>query len=224
MTVLLALVRYRLALVSRSHRWLPPLLLHAMLLFVGVRADEPVLDSLGLAAAAALPTAAWLVRVGVAAEPPAARACAVAAAGRARVRLAAVLTALVLSSVIGVAGTVVVLLISDAHGADRRTPIPLAAAAAAGAAAMLTCVLLGTALGVLCNRPLLRSPAWSIPVTACAAIALLVGGASPANAAVSTLIDGSQRGAADRPLLPLIAAALLTAAATALSCATRRPD
>ncbi|TDC12606.1 ABC transporter [Streptomyces sp. 8K308] len=221
---MLALVRYRLALVLHSHRWLPPLLLYAMLLVVGVRAGEPVLDALGLVAAALLPTAAWLVRVGVAAEPPAARACAVAAAGRARVRLAAVLTALTTSAAFGVAGTVAVLLISDEHGADRRSPIPLGQAAAAGLLAMLTCALLGTALGVLCNRPLLRSPAWSIPVTALAAIALLAGGASPANAAVSTLIDGSQRGAVDWPLLPVGCAALVAAATTTLSCATPRPD
>nr|WP_165956340.1 ABC transporter [Streptomyces hainanensis] len=219
-----ALVRYRLALVLRSHRWLPPLLLYAMLLVIGVPAGEPVLESLGLAAAALLPTAAWLVRVTLAAEPPAARACAIAAAGRARVRLAGVLTALTGTAALGAGGTTMVLLIGDAHAADRDTALPLAAVAAAGALAMLTCALLGTALGVLCNRPLLRSPAWSIPVTALAAIALLAGGASPANAAVSTLIDGSQQGAVDWPLLPLGGAGLLLAVATAVVCRTRRAD
>ncbi|GAB2906987.1 ABC transporter [Streptomyces mayteni] len=224
MTVLLALVRYRLALVVRSHRWLPPLLLYAMLLVIGVPAGDPVLESLGLAAAALLPTAAWLVRVGQAAEPPAVRARAVAAAGRARVRVAGVLTALTSSVALGAGGTLLVLLIGDAHAADRHTALPLAAAAAAGTLAMLTCALLGTALGVLCNRPLLRSPAWSIPVTALSAIALLAGAASPANAAVSTLIDGSQQGAVDWPLLPCGGAGVLLGAATAVACATRRAD
>ncbi|MYX58889.1 ABC transporter, partial [Streptomyces sp. SID8382] len=60
-----ALLRYQAALLVRSHRWLPPLLLYGAFLGIGVQTGQPILDSLGYAAAALLPVAAWLVRVGV---------------------------------------------------------------------------------------------------------------------------------------------------------------
>jgi hypothetical protein len=185
---LLALTRYQAALLLRSHRWLPPLLLYVILLAVGVQTGQPILDSLGFAAAALLPVSAWLVRVCVTAEPAAARACAGAAAGSARVHLASVLTALLAASLLATAA----------------------------------CALLGTAIGVLCNWPLLRSPAWSIAVAAPAAVVLLAAGASPANAAVSSLVTGSQDGTVRWPLLPCATAALLAAAATAIACRAAR--
>ncbi|MER6043732.1 ABC transporter, partial [Streptomyces sp. NPDC001856] len=89
-----ALLRYRAALLVRSQRWLPPFLLYAVFLGVGVQSGQPVLDSLGYAAAALLPVAAWLVRICVTDEPPAARTVVAAAAGPARAHLAAVLVAL----------------------------------------------------------------------------------------------------------------------------------
>lgn len=56
-----------------------------------------------------------------------------------------------------------------------------------------------------------------------ALLALVVTG-SPAHAALTDLITGSQAGTVPVPLLPLAAAALLTAAAIAAACAltTRR--
>ncbi|NSC24468.1 ABC transporter, partial [Streptomyces albus subsp. chlorinus] len=69
MRATLALTLYHLALLARSQRWAAPLLLYAGLLAVGVRAGQPLLDSLGFAAAVLLPTTAWLVRICVTAEP-----------------------------------------------------------------------------------------------------------------------------------------------------------
>ncbi|MDF3149077.1 ABC transporter, partial [Streptomyces sp. T21Q-yed] len=74
-----ALLRYQAALLARSQRWLPPFILYAVFLGVGVQSGQPVLDSLGYAAAALLPVAAWLVRICVTNEPPAARSCVSAA-------------------------------------------------------------------------------------------------------------------------------------------------
>ncbi|WP_407563618.1 ABC transporter [Streptomyces sp. 184] len=216
-----ALVRYQLALLARSHRWLPPLLVYAAAVAVGVQPGQAVLDSLGVAAAAVLPVAAWLVRVCTGVEPPAARACLAAAGGPARAHLASLAAAFAAACVLGAAGVAVVVLISDPHGSDRasETAVPVAAATGAGLLATLTCALLGTAVGALCNRPLLRSRAWTVPATLAGAGAVLVATGSPANAAVTGLVTGSRAAEVPLPLLPLTAAALAAAATAALAAA-----
>ncbi|QKV92028.1 ABC transporter [Streptomyces sp. NA02950] len=214
-----ALLRYQAALLVRSQRWLPPVLLYVAFMGITVRAGDPVLDSFGYAAAALLPVAAWLVRVCATNEPAAARNCAAAAAGPGRVHLAGVLTALGAALVLGTAGALFVGLISDPRTADHQVGIPVAKATAAGLLAAFACALLGTAVGALCNRPLLRSPGWAISATAVAALLVLVAGASPANAAVSGLVEGSHSGAVPLPLLPLAVTGAAAAGATALACA-----
>ncbi|NED90862.1 ABC transporter, partial [Streptomyces sp. SID11233] len=64
-----ALVRYQAALLLRSQHWLAPVLLYLAFLGVGIRPGQPVLDSLGYAAAGLLPVTAWLVRICVGQEP-----------------------------------------------------------------------------------------------------------------------------------------------------------
>ncbi|MFE2674221.1 ABC transporter [Streptomyces hygroscopicus] len=220
-----ALLRYQAALLVRSHRWLPPLLLYGAFLGIGVQAGQPILDSLGYAAAALLPVAAWLVRVCATNEPAAARSGAAAAGGPARVHLAGVLTARGAALVLGTAGTLFVAAVSDPHSSDHRHEVPVPEAAVAGLLAAVACALLGTAVGALCNRPLLRRPGWAIPSTMLAALLVSVAGASPANAAVSGLVDGSRSGTVPMPLLPLALAGAAAAGATALACAfsSRRP-
>ncbi|MEU4209303.1 ABC transporter [Streptomyces sp. NPDC026206] len=219
-----ALLRYQAALLLRSHRWLPPLLLYGVFMAVGVRAGQPVLDSFGYAAAALLPVTAWLVRICVTNEPPSARDCAAAAAGPWRVHLAALLTALLASAALGTAATAVVALISDPRSADRQIAVSLGPAALAGLVAAVTCALLGTAVGALCNRPLLRSTAWAVPCTALAALLVVFAAVSPAYAAVTGLVTGSLSGTVHVPLLPLAAAAACAGGAAAVACAvsTRR--
>ncbi|MEU4894557.1 ABC transporter [Streptomyces sp. NPDC044780] len=216
---MIALLRYQAALLVRSHRWLPPLLLYGAFLGIGVRSGQPILDSLGYAAAALLPVAAWLVRVCVTNEPVAARSCAAAAVGPGRVHLASVLTALGAALVLGTAGTLFVAAVSDPHGADHRHRVPVPEATVAGLLAAVACALLGAAVGALCNRPLLRRPGWAIPSTMGAALLVSVAGASPANAAVSGLVDGSHSGTVPMPLLPLALTGAAAAGATALACA-----
>ncbi|MEU2283628.1 ABC transporter [Streptomyces sp. NPDC013178] len=214
-----ALLRYQAALLVRSQRWLPPVLLHAVFLGVGVQSGQPVLDSLGYAAAALLPVAAWLVRICVTNEPPAARTVVAAAAGPVRAHLAAVLVALGAAGLLGTATTAVVALISDPVSADHQQRIPLPQASAAGLLATLTCALLGTAVGALTAWPVLRSPGRAVPTLLLAALLALVVTGSPAQAAVSGLVTGSRSATVHPPLLPLAAAALVTAAATAVACA-----
>ncbi|GHG46191.1 ABC transporter [Streptomyces griseocarneus] len=217
-----ALLRYQATLLIRSHRWLAPLLFHGILLCIGVRPGEPVLDSFAYAAAVLLPTTAWLVRVCVTNEPPAARACAAAAVGPVRAHLAALLTALLASAALGTACAAVVAAVGAPRSTDHRVAVPLLPATLAGLVAALVCALLGVAVGALCNRPLLRSTAWAVPGTMLVAcLALFVWG-SPARAALSRLTAGSISGSVPVPLPPLAFAAVLAAGATAVACAVSR--
>ncbi|UUU25574.1 ABC transporter [Streptomyces sp. DSM 40750] len=219
-----ALLRYQAALLLRSQRWLPPVILYAAFLGIGVQSGQPVLDSLGWSSAALLPVAAWLVRICATNEPPAARSCTGAAAGPGRAHLACLLTALAASAFLGTAATLLVTVISDWTSTDHQTRIAAVPAGLAGLVAALVCALLGTAVGALTNWPLLRSPGRAVPALLLGALLALVISGSPANAAISSLVDGSQRATVPVPVLPLAAAGLLTAAVTAVACAltTRR--
>ncbi|MFJ6694727.1 ABC transporter [Streptomyces sp. NPDC091272] len=213
-----ALLGYQLALLARSQRWLAPVLLYAAFLAIGVQGGQPVLDSLGYGAAVLLPVAAWLVRVCVTNEPPAARHCAAAATTPARVHLATLLTAAGCTAALGSLGTGFVVLVSnwaDTGGGVRVSPLP---AATAGLLAAFTCALLGTAVGALCNWPLLRGTGWGIALTALGALLALVMVGSPARTAVTGLVSGSHTGTAAVPLLPFTAAALLAAGVGAVAC------
>ncbi|WP_217213288.1 ABC transporter [Streptomyces sp. AC550_RSS872] len=213
-----ALLSYQTALLVRSQRWLPPFILYAAFLGIGVQGGQPILDSLGFTAAALLPVAAWLVRICVTNEPPAARSCVSAAAGPGRAHLAALLVALTAAALVGTVATVVVTLISDPVSANHQTRVPRLPAGAAGLLATLACALLGTAVGALTTWPLLRSTGRAVPAMLLAALLAVVVTGSPAQAAVSGLVTGSRSGTVPLPLLPLAAAALLTAAATAVAC------
>ncbi|MFJ5268734.1 ABC transporter [Streptomyces sp. NPDC088358] len=214
-----ALLRYQTALLLRSQRWLPPFVLYAAFLGIGVQSGQPVLDSLGYAAAAVLPVAAWLVRVCATNEPPAARGCTSAAAGPGRAHLACLLVALATAVLIGAAATLVVTLISDPTSTDHQKRVPVLAAAGAGLLVALVCALLGTAVGALTTWPLLRTPGRAVPAMLLVVLLALVAPGSPARAALTDLISGSRTGTVPAPLLPLTGAALLTAAALAAACA-----
>lgn len=214
-----ALVRYQLALFLRSQRWLPPLLLYAVLVAAGLQMGQPLLDSLGFTAAALLPVAAWLVRVCVTGEPEAARHCSAAAAGPGRTHLASVLAALASSALLGLAGTAVVVLISDQATTDGLTPVPVLPAAGAGLLAASACALFGTAVGALCNRPLLRGTGWAVCATMLAAPLVLVTSGSPANAAVRGLVAASHDGSVPVPWAPAVASLAVAALATGVACA-----
>ncbi|MFF3389688.1 ABC transporter [Streptomyces sp. NPDC002669] len=213
-----ALLRYQTALLVRSQHWLAPVLLYAAFLAVGVQWGRPVLDSLGYAAAGLLPVTAWLVRLCVNQEPPAARTVTAAAAGPVRAHLAALLAALGCAGLLGTAGTVIVLVISRPAGADNGVRVPLLPAGIAGLLAAACCVLLGAAVGALCTRPLLHRRGWSVAATVAAALLVLVAEGSPANSAVAGLVTGSRTGTVHVPVLALALALVLAAAAAALTC------
>ncbi|MFJ3926740.1 ABC transporter [Streptomyces sp. NPDC090022] len=211
-----ALLRYQAALLLRSQRWLAPLLLYAAVLVVGVRPGDPVPDSLGVAAAALLPVTAWLVRVCLTNEPDAARDCAAVAAGPAgavRMHAAALLTGFGGAVLAGAVASVAVLLTGAPAGRG---------AAPAGAAAVLVCALTGTAVGALCNRPLLRAPGYAVTAACLATLLALVTSGSPARAAVSGLVTAGGPGPVAVPYAALAGAALLAGGAGAVACARVR--
>ncbi|MFD5737640.1 ABC transporter [Streptomyces sioyaensis] len=214
-----ALLRYQAALLIGSHRWLPPVILYAAWLAIGVRGGSPILDSFGYAAGGLLPVAVWLTRICVTNEPPAARNCAAAAAGPERAHLAAVLTAAGAALVLAVVGVGLVVLLGDPRSNDHRVAVPVLPAAVAGLLTALTCLLMGIAIGALSNWPVLRSAAWGVPASLTAALLLLVLGASPANAALSGMVTGSAHGTVLAPWLPLAATVVIAAAAIAAACA-----
>lgn len=214
-----ALLRYQAELVLRSHRWLPPFLFYGAVMAIGIAGGQPLLGSLGYAAALLLPVAAWTVRVCVTTEPPAARACVASAVGTRRAQAGALLTALLATSAVGATGTLLVAAVSGAHSDDDRTAVPVGAALLAGLMAAAVSALLGTAVGALTNPPLVRAGGWSVLATAIAAGAALIATGSPAQAAVTGLVKGSRTGAVHYPLLALALALIAAAASMAASAA-----
>ncbi|MQS13707.1 ABC transporter [Streptomyces kaniharaensis] len=221
-----ALARYHLELLLRGHGWLPPFLAYALMLVVGVTAGDPLLGALGYGAGALLPVSAWYVRSTLNAEPPASRACLVAAAGPFRVQLGALLAASTAGVVLAV-GEVSALWWLSGTVANPKVDQPQAGPALlAGLLASVVCVLLGVLVGALCNRPVLTRAPYGIPVALALATAVLVAPGSPANAAVRGLADADRTGRVGTPWLELLLAAGLlavTAAGSAL-LAGRRPE
>lgn len=207
-----ALLRYQAALLLRSQRWIAPLVVYAGFVAVGVRPGDRALDSLGYAAAGLVPQTAWLVRICVGAEPPAARACTAAAAGPARVHAAALLTALGGALTAGAAGACFALLCGGPGGK------PPAATAAAGAVAVLVCALTGAAVGALCSRPMVRGRGLAVLAGGLGSLLAWVAAFSPARSAVSALVGAARTDGVPLPLGSLAAAVLLAAAAGTAAC------
>ncbi|MGW2013912.1 ABC transporter [Streptomyces sp. NPDC001927] len=206
-----ALLRYQTDLLLRSQRWLAPLLLYAVLLAVGVRGGEPVLGSLGYAAAALLPVTAWLVRICLGQEPAAARNVVAAAAGRQRAHVAALLAAVACAAPLGAVAVLGVTAVADLRG------VGAARAVTAGLLATTTCVLTGAAVGALTGRPLVRSRGWSLAALVLGSLLALVTTGSPAKHAVTGLVTGARAATVTLPWAALPGALLLAAVAVAVS-------
>ncbi|WP_372345398.1 ABC transporter [Streptomyces sp. KL116D] len=213
-----ALLAYQSALLLRSQRWLAPVVLYAAFCGVGVQSGQPVLDSLGYAAAGLLPVGAWLVRICVSNEPPAARSCTAAATAPWRAHLASLVTGFLATAVLGAVATGVVALISDGASTDHRVKVAVPLAAGAGLLTMLVCALVGSAVGAVTVWPVLRSTGLGVAGMLLCALLALVAPGSPARAAVTAMITGSQEGSVPAPLLPLAAAAALAALCAAAAC------
>ena len=207
---MMAMLRYQGALLGRSFRWVPPLVLYAGTVVAGSFTGMPLADGLGWSGAMLVPAVGWLTRAALTMEPGPARACVATAGGPRRAQLATLVAALaggVVLAVLG-AGFEWITTAHPRHG--------LGALAAAGVAAGVTCLLIGSAVGTLCNPPLIRHRGYAMMTTAAVAITAIAASGSPANAAVratSARADGGYH----PPVVPVLAALVLAALAWGLS-------
>ena len=212
---MIALLRYQTAILLRSHRWIFPLIAYGLLVAAGATSPAPgsallaaqstqLAQGLDWSAAMLVPVVAFLTRSMLTAEPDAARACVAAAAGPAQAQLAALLTALGGGIVLGLGGACLTPFITGTAAAAVAHPEIFAA----GLLTAVVCLLVGSAVGALCNPPLLRHPGAAMLATLAAAIFALASDVSPASAA---LRRGGTRAAQGPGLVPLLAAACLLA-------------
>jgi hypothetical protein len=209
-----ALTRHHLELLLRSRRWLPPFLCYGILLVLGISGGDDPLSGCAYSAGLLLPVTAWCVRIALTAEPPAARACRAAAAGRTRVHLAALLAALITALVPAVAGAAAALL----AGTSARVGPATVAAAAVGATA--ACLLLGLAVGALGSRPVVADRTYGILLTLGGTVLVLLLPGSPGRTVVRDLVLGARDGRVDLVggVAPALGASgLLAAAAVAVA-------
>ena len=220
---MIALTRYQLSLLIRSHRWIPPAVLYV--LGVAGLGGAALPHGAGLTAGLAwsalmlVPVEAWLTRSMLTAEPPAARACVAAAGGPRRAQVAALIAAVLVGAAFGLLGVAWEAFSLGLPRLPATNAIRTAAAFAdlgGGLAAALICLLVGSAVAALLNPPLVRRPAAGMLGTTGAVVLALAWNVSPANAAVRSVGYGSQEktwpaGAA------LLAAVVLVALAWAIS-------
>ncbi|HEX3788015.1 MAG TPA: hypothetical protein VHW44_09145 [Pseudonocardiaceae bacterium] len=163
---MIALVRYALAVMLHSQRYLAPVLLFLAVLAVFTSNDPgPVLPVYALAAAALFSCAAWLTMTLLNIEEPVQRAItAVSAGGSLRALLSwvcvAVLDCLVLSALALLFPWV------DGHSVSGVELL-------VGVEALVTCALSGVAIGLVCSRLVIRRPGYAL-LTALGLVLLLV--------------------------------------------------
>jgi hypothetical protein len=226
---MIALLRYQSAILARSHRWIFPLIGYGLLVAVGDEGSTPLAEGLGWSAAMLVPVVALLTRSMLTAEPDAARAVVAAASGPGRAQVAALATALGAGAILGLAGAAYEVLASQsvsspaAGGMVAKVTAAMAhpAVLAAGLATAVVCLLVGSAVGALCNPPLLRHPGAAILSTLAAVVLALASSVSPAAAALKGTGPGADVAAQALPhwpgLVPFAAALCLLAVAWAAS-------
>jgi hypothetical protein len=208
----IALLRYQAAILFRSHRWVFPLISYVLLISVaGVGQKQPLSDGLDWSAAMLLPVVALLTRSMLTAEPGAARACVAAAAGPSQAQLAVLTAALGGGALLALAGAGYEMVTTgDVAGLAAHHPGLLASMLGAGLGKAVICAFVGSAVGTLCNPPVIRHQAVALLATIAAVVLALVSSVSPASAALRG--SGAAIQSASWPAgVPLLAAAALLA-------------
>ncbi|MEV6979435.1 hypothetical protein [Kitasatospora sp. NPDC093806] len=205
-----ALVRYRLTTLLLSQRYLAPLLLFTVLVTV-LTADDtgPLTAAHAAAATAMLLAATWLTMALGGLEDRPHHAVLTATAGSARrVLTGTVLTALLASLPLTALGLALPLLLGTHH--------PTAADLLLGVEAQLTCACTGTAVGLLCSRPLLNRQGYALLLALGLLLVLTVTRGLPPVNLLLTRLSAHDRAAGllgSTGLLLVLSAALLAAAA-----------
>jgi hypothetical protein len=183
----IALLRYQVAILFRSHRWVFPLVSYVLLISVaGAGGQGAISDGLDWSAAMLLPVVALLTRSMLTAEPAAARACVAAAAGPRKAQLAVLVTGLAGGALLGLAGAgyEVVITGGAVHAMLQRHPWLFAATLGAGLGKAVICIFVGSAVGTFCNPPVIRHQTVALLSTIGAVLVALVSSVSPASAAL----------------------------------------
>jgi hypothetical protein len=219
----IALTRYQLSLLLRSHRWIPPAVLYVLgvagLGGAALPHGAGLTQGLAWAALILVPVEAWLTRSMLTAEPAAARACVAAAGGPRRAQLAALIAALLVGAAFGLLGVAWEAFSLGLPRLPATNAIRTGAAFAdlgGGLGAALICLLVGSAIAALLNPPVVRRPAAGMLGTTGAVVLALAWNVSPANAAVRSVGYGSQEKAWPAGVA-LLAAVVLLGLAWAIS-------
>jgi hypothetical protein len=212
-------------LLLRSHRWIPAAVIYVLGVvglggFGGPAVAHGAALSQGLSWSALMlvPCVAWLTRSVLTAEPPAARSCVAAAAGPRRAQLAALGAALGLGVIFAIIGICWEVITAGVVRAPHTNSVLFGATFSdlgRGVGAALICLFVGSAIGALCNPPVITRPAASMLTSTAAVVLGLVWSVSPANAAVRT---GNGASSGSWPTgLPVIAAITLLVVAWSVS-------
>lgn len=172
-----ALVRYGLATLLHSQRYVAPVLLFMGIVGVLSRSDSgPLAPTYAICAGAMFICSTWLTIALTSVDDPAHRAITVVSAGGS----ARVLTATVLVAVLSCLALLVFGLTFPLLFGDRDVTAP---ALLVGAEAQLTCAAAGIAIGLICSRLVLRRQGYAVIVAlVLVMVALFVPGLPPVNA------------------------------------------
>ncbi|TQM84687.1 hypothetical protein FHX81_7142 [Saccharothrix saharensis] len=168
-----ALVRYLLVDVLRTQRWLPPSLVLAAVLGMLYASDAgPPLPAYAGTCVLVCPVSAWLTVVIATAEDPVRRTItAVTAGGWARTQSAVTALSVLVALVVALVAALVPVV-------TQPRPYP-PGTVAQGFAALAVCALVGVGVGVLCSRPVIRQPGWSVLAATALVVLVLLFGATP---------------------------------------------
>jgi hypothetical protein len=218
----IGLFRYHAALLLRSYRWIAPMLFFGVLAGSATSGGPAPAEAFGFAGAILVPTCAWLVRLVVTGEPEEARACVGAAGGTARAQLAALGVAVAGGAVPALLSAPVMLFVGVRVSTPDRPLPPRGDVFVAGLLGELACVLIGVAVGALCNPPVVRGPAVAVLATGLLVVVSLVAGQSPAIAAIKAMVAGNHGRVIHPPLVALGWAGLVAALAVTVSVLVAR--
>ncbi len=154
---MIAISRYHLSLLLRSHRWIPA----AVVYVIGVVGlggiggpstfhGAALSQGLSWSALMLVPCVAWLSRAVLTAEPSAARACVAAAGGPRRAQLAALGAAAAFTAGFGVVGVIWELITFGVDRAPSTNSVLIGATlgdVGHGLVSALICLLVGSAIG-----------------------------------------------------------------------------
>jgi hypothetical protein len=227
----IALSRYELSLLLRSHRWIAPAVLFALGVFglggATLRHGAGLGPGLAWSALMLVPVEAWLTRSMLTAEPAAARACVAAAGGPRRTQLAALIAPTVVGAAFGLAGIVWQVFrlgVPRSVGTNAIRVGKLFSDMGGGLAAGLICLLVGSAVAVLLNPPVIRRSAAAVLGTTGAVVLALAWNGSPANAAVRSVGYAGQERTWPAGVALVAALGLVTAAWTISILVAARRD